>query len=604
MASRDGKRTIQIIGNATSAKEALHQTAAAAETTGSKIRKAFGPVSTVFSDLPFMQGPIGSMLSNLGTQFDAIGGHLDGIKKKGDWGRKIGDGFAAAGVGVAGLGVGLEELAGPLEKAQAQLETSIKNAGGSFDDYKGKIAAADSAMQNYGIRSQDTDQALATLTTSMHSPQKALKYLGETADIAAARHISLNDAASMVARLAAGSGTRALTAFGIASASVSTQATKGTKAHIDFEKAMKALAERTKGQAQASVDSFGGRLDVLKVKVLDGAAQLGQKYGPALMGIGAAMTIAGSAASAGATLIKTIGKSAEAASAGADVLAASEDGMAGSEAAADAAGAPLAVTLGIIVLAVAAVGLAVYEVIKHWSGITHFFKTVWQDVVKLFHEAIHGIVDIIKGWWPLILGIMTGGIGLLPALLVKYWSQIKSDVVSYWNDVVSWFEGIPGDLLNVLKGAGTWLVNVGKDVIHGLAEGLVDAAQAMFGHIPFIGGKLVGLFKDVLGVHSPSVVFAGIGHNLMQGLEQGIRGSAHLPGTALGQVASSLAATPMGFSGRSNLASGSPAAQVAPISPTGGRRGVHIEHLEINTHSNASSQEIAKDFAYQVMRLR
>jgi hypothetical protein len=115
-------------------------------------------------------------------------------------------------------------------------------------------------------------------------------------------------------------------------------------------------------------------------------------------------------------------------------------------------------------------------------------------------------------------------------------------------------------------------------VIHGLANGLVDAATAMFGHIPFIGGKLVGLFKDALGVHSPSVIFTEMGQNLMQGLALGITGGAPKAMTAMQGVAGAMKTVPFappavgGFAGGASVPGLVPGvgARAMPVSSSGG----------------------------------
>jgi len=50
----------------------------------------------------------------------------------------------------------------------------------------------------------------------------------------------------------------------------------------------------------------------------------------------------------------------------------------------------------------------------------------------------------------------------------------------------------------------------------------------------------VQAIKDLLGIASPSTVFAGIGDNLMQGLTIGINRSAQMPVMATTQVAGAL----------------------------------------------------------------
>lgn len=65
------------------------------------------------------------------------------------------------------------------------------------------------------------------------------------------------------------------------------------------------------------------------------------------------------------------------------------------------------------------------------------------------------------------------------------------------------------------------IIEVGKDIVRGLWEGIKALASWIGEKISgFVGGLVDGV-KGVLGIHSPSRVFAGIGQNMALGLGQG-----------------------------------------------------------------------------------
>ena len=83
-------------------------------------------------------------------------------------------------------------------------------------------------------------------------------------------------------------------------------------------------------------------------------------------------------------------------------------------------------------------------------------------------------------------------------------------VVEIGNAVVSFFKSVPKQM-----------VEIGKNIVMGLWEGIKAMAS-------WIGDKVSGFFsgivdgvKEMLGIHSPSRVFAGIGQNMALGLGQG-----------------------------------------------------------------------------------
>jgi hypothetical protein len=66
------------------------------------------------------------------------------------------------------------------------------------------------------------------------------------------------------------------------------------------------------------------------------------------------------------------------------------------------------------------------------------------------------------------------------------------------------------------------LKNIGKNIIEGLLNGITEKWQNLWKTVTdFINGFTQG-FKDALGIHSPSTLFAEIGKNIIQGLINGI----------------------------------------------------------------------------------
>lgn len=65
-----------------------------------------------------------------------------------------------------------------------------------------------------------------------------------------------------------------------------------------------------------------------------------------------------------------------------------------------------------------------------------------------------------------------------------------------------------------------WL-QIGSDIVNGLLDGLKRMWKNLTGWFTGAWDNLVGGVKDLLGIHSPSTVFAGIGENMGLGLKAG-----------------------------------------------------------------------------------
>ena len=236
-------------------------------------------------------------------------------------------GLGAAAVGVGVLGV---EMADKFEQSHAKLETALKNAGSSFDQFSSQIGVAQKSMEAYGYTNAQTQEALANLTTATKDPKKALDDLSLAADLAKYKHIDLADAATAVARASEGN-TRALKQLGIDLPVASTNAAQLAKAHDALSAAtdkasaflkvhsdavdssskyhaayetllgkvsaaqqavndkssagteiMKGLADAIGGQAAAQAETFSGKMQALKATSEDVAKNIGMALIPIL----------------------------------------------------------------------------------------------------------------------------------------------------------------------------------------------------------------------------------------------------------------------------------------------------------------------------------
>ena len=65
------------------------------------------------------------------------------------------------------------------------------------------------------------------------------------------------------------------------------------------------------------------------------------------------------------------------------------------------------------------------------------------------------------------------------------------------------------------------IVSVGADIIKGLWQGITGFIPWLWENIKGALGGIVDGVKEILGIHSPSKVFAGIGENMALGLGEG-----------------------------------------------------------------------------------
>ena len=384
----------------------------------------------------------------------------------------FGLGAAAVGVGVMGV-----EMADTFEASHAKLETALKNAGSSFDQFSSQIDVAQKSMEAYGYTNAQTQEALANLTTATKDPKKALDDLSLAADLAKYKHIDLADAATAVARASEGN-TRALKQLGIDLPVASTNAAQLAKAndalsaatdkasaflkvhsdavdssskyHAAYEtllgkvsaaqqavndkssagtEIMKGLADAIGGQAAAQAETFSGKMQALKATSEDVAKNIGMALIPILEQLALAIksvidwfTQHKAIAEAvgiviGTVLVAAIGaylvSLGQAAVESTINFAKMIAGWVATGAAATAAGIETAIATGGLTIAIGLVVAAIAYLATHWSQTWDAIKSVTEGAWHFIDGIVQDIGAGIRGFINIIKGDINGLISMV-----------------------------------------------------------------------------------------------------------------------------------------------------------------------------------------------
>jgi TP901 family phage tail tape measure protein len=142
------------------------------------------------------------------------------------------------------------------------------------------------------------------------------------------------------------------------------------------------------------------------------------------------------------------------------------------------------------------------------NGLKAAWTLVWDWVSGFGGRVLQGFINI--GTW-----LLNAGRWLLDGFL--------NGAKAGFNFVVSWLQAAPGNIVRNLGNIGSLLVDAGSDLLHGLWNGISGAASWLKDKIMDWAGRLLpGWVKDILGIKSPSTVFADIGLSTMQGFAKGM----------------------------------------------------------------------------------
>jgi phage-related protein len=140
------------------------------------------------------------------------------------------------------------------------------------------------------------------------------------------------------------------------------------------------------------------------------------------------------------------------------------------------------------------------------EGIGDTIPSLVDTIVSLIENIVVFLTDpnnlakLVNAAIKIIISLGSGIIAAIPRLLTSFGTLIISIVDNFKN--TDWAE-------------------VGKNIVDGLLGGLKKAWTSLTKWFTDAWDGLVGGVKDLLGIHSPSRVFAGIGKNMALGIGEG-----------------------------------------------------------------------------------
>lgn len=138
------------------------------------------------------------------------------------------------------------------------------------------------------------------------------------------------------------------------------------------------------------------------------------------------------------------------------------------------------------------------------------------------------------------IGLAITGLIAAAALIYTYWTPIKGFFSSLWagisatgrlavDGIKGWFSSLPD-----------YFRTIGAAITAGLWNSLSSGWSALVAKVEGLAQLLPDAVKRVLGIRSPSRVFAELGMHTMAGLEQGITKNSEGPAAALKRAAAAL----------------------------------------------------------------
>lgn len=224
-------------------------------------------------------------------------------------------------------------------------------------------------------------------------------------------------------------------------------------------------------------------------------------------------------------------------------------------------------------LAVMAIATAAYLIYKYWDPIKAYFLGLWGEVKAGFDGGLTGIAALILNFSPLGM-----------------FYRAFAGVMSYFG------VEMPGKFSEF----GTMLMQ-------GMVQGITNGLVAVKGAITGAADSTVAWFKEKLGIHSPSRVFASLGGFTMAGLEQGLLKGQQGPLAAVTNLGKQLvAAGAIGFgaSGGAIAMDNRPPLSTAPASGAMAMQPAGPITIHVHAAQGMNEQQLARLVALEVEKVQ
>lgn len=147
-----------------------------------------------------------------------------------------------------------------------------------------------------------------------------------------------------------------------------------------------------------------------------------------------------------------------------------------------------------------------------WNSVKQYFADLWQstkeNAINTWKSIKQGVADA----WENTKDAVVNTAKNIVKGAVQAWEDLKTGVSNAVESVKNTFDKIRQiDLLQI-----------GKDIINGLINGITSKIEDVKNAVKDIAGSITGKIKDILNIHSPSRVMAQLGVFTSQGLAEGM----------------------------------------------------------------------------------
>ena len=172
-----------------------------------------------------------------------------------------------------------------------------------------------------------------------------------------------------------------------------------------------------------------------------------------------------------------------------------------------------------------------------WESVKSAFETVWNVLSNFFTVTIPATIQKVVQFFTDLKTKITESVQQAVSNFTNFFSQlpgkIATTITNMINKVVNFknqfvqkaveaARGFFDSIVNGLARLPGEMLNIGSNIVQGIKNGISNAWNNMVSWFSGLFGDLIGIAKDILGIASPSKVFKQIGEYTVEGFDEGM----------------------------------------------------------------------------------
>ena len=162
------------------------------------------------------------------------------------------------------------------------------------------------------------------------------------------------------------------------------------------------------------------------------------------------------------------------------------------------------------------------------EGAFNGFKVVLNALWKSFEQIFELILDAVISTIGIVVNTIANGVKMIGDIFNLLGAIVTGFVTGDWSDALDALKSFASNtftfVIEIFSGIGQFFVELGGNIVKGFGEGIANAFTGAKQAVEGFANNIIGWFKGVLGIASPSTVFASFGGDVVQGLINGIQG--------------------------------------------------------------------------------